>query len=43
MKEAHWLVSERKAFDYITIDGFMDDAIIYVKYRDGILDLRNRK
>ena len=43
MREAHWLVSERKAFDYITIDGFMDDATIYVKYRDGILDLCNRK
>ena len=43
MKEAHWLVSENKDFNYISIDGFLDDARIYVKYKHGILDFRDRK
>lgn len=41
MREAHWLVSERKDFDKFCIDGFKDGAYIYVKYTD-VLDFRDR-
>lgn len=41
MREAHWLVSERKDFNKFCIDGFKDGAYIYVKYTD-LLDFRNR-
>lgn len=41
MREAHWLVSERKDFDKFYIEGFMDETFIYVKYTD-VLDFRDR-
>ena len=41
MREAYWLVSERKDFDKFYIDGFKDSAFVYVKYTDE-LDLRDR-
>lgn len=40
MQEAHWLVSERKLFNKILIDGFTDEYI-YVKYTD-YLDFNKR-
>ncbi len=43
MEKAHWLVSEYKSFNYIIIDGFFNNAKIYVKYEDGIRDFRDRK
>ena len=43
MREAHWLVSEQKDFDYIFFDGYMDDIKIYVKYKDGFFNLKERK
>lgn len=42
MREAHWMVSERKLFNTIRIDGFMESDI-YVKYSDEIIDFRNRR
>ncbi len=43
MQEAHWLVSERKGFNKVCIEGFKEGAIIYVKYTDtDTLDLRDR-
>lgn len=42
MREAHWMVSESKLFDKITIDG-LSDRYIYVKYSDEPIDLRNRR
>lgn len=33
MREAGWLVSEKQAFSYITID---DGDLIYVEYQDGV-------
>ena len=41
MGEAHWLISELKSFNKFCIDGFKDDAYIYVKYTD-VLDFRKR-
>ena len=41
MREAHWLVSERKDFNKFCIEGFKDDVFIYVKYTD-VLDFRDR-
>lgn len=41
MREAHWLVSERKDFNKFCIDGFKEGAFIYVKYTD-VLDFRDR-
>jgi hypothetical protein len=43
MREAHWLVSEQKDFDYIFFDGYMDDMKIYVKYKDGFFNMKERK
>lgn len=43
MGDAHWLVSEKKCFDRISIDDFMDGIVIYVKYKDGVLDFNDRK
>lgn len=40
MQEAHWLVTERKLFNKIRIDGFADEDI-YVKYTD-YLDFNKR-
>lgn len=40
MQEAHWLVSERKCFNKICIDGLGDE--IYVKYSDENIDFRSR-
>ena len=43
MREAHWLVSERKSFNKVCIEDFKEGAIIYVKYTNtDTLDLRNR-
>lgn len=41
LREAHWLVSERKDFNKFCIEGFKDDAYIYVKYTE-VLDFRDR-
>lgn len=41
MREAHWLVSERKDFNKFCIDGFKNGEFIYVKYTD-VLDFRDR-
>lgn len=35
MRDAHWLVSARKLFDKITIDGYLDGGFIYVKYTNS--------
>lgn len=35
MRDAHWLVSERKLFNKINIDDFLDGGVIYVKYTDS--------
>ena len=43
MGESHWLVSERKLFDKISIEGLYDGAYIYVKYKEGLIDFRDRK
>ncbi len=43
MENAHWLVSERKLFDKITIEGLAEGAEIYVKYSDEPIDFRTRK
>lgn len=43
MGESHWLVSEKKCFDRITIDDFCDGILIYVKYKDGMLDFEDRR
>ena len=43
MRDAHWLVSERKSFNKVCIEDFKEGAIIYVKYTDtDPLDLRER-
>lgn len=42
MGEAHWLVTEIKAFDKFRIEGLFGGEDIYVKYKDGALDLSNR-
>lgn len=42
MQEAHWLVSEKRCFNKIRIDGLGDEEI-YVKYSDEIIDFRNRR
>jgi len=39
MREAHWLVSERKAFVKFKIDGLQGDEEIYVNYGEK-LDFR---
>ena len=43
MENAHWLVSERKLFDKVTIEGLVEGAKIYVKYSDDPIDFRTRK
>ena len=43
MEEAHWLVTERKSFNKITIDGFKSGEEIYVRYTDEPIDFRIRK
>ncbi|MBQ8559069.1 MAG: hypothetical protein IJ439_03690 [Tyzzerella sp.] len=40
MREAHWLVSERKCFNKIRIEGYGDEDI-YVKYTEQ-MDFRDR-
>ena len=40
MREAHWLVSEIKNFNYVTIEGLKDE--LYVKYNDSQIDFRKR-
>lgn len=43
MREAHWLVSEKKDFNKIWIEDFKEGVIIYVKYTDtDTMDLRDR-
>lgn len=42
MQEAHWLVSEKRCFNKIRIDGLGDEEI-YVKYSDEIIDFRDRR
>lgn len=43
MQGAGWLVTERHSFDRFYIEGFLDDATIYVKYTDEPIDFRNRR
>lgn len=43
MENAHWLVSERKLLDKITIEGLNEGAEIYVKYSDNPIDFRTRR
>lgn len=42
MQEAHWLVSERKCFNKISIDG-TDIENVYIRYTDEMIDFRNRR
>lgn len=42
MREAHWMVSESKLFDKITIDG-LSERYIYVKYSDEPIDFDKRR
>lgn len=42
MRDAHWLVSQEKYFDKITIDGLKDGEEIYVKYDDRLIDFRKK-
>lgn len=42
MREAHWMVSESKLFNKITIDG-LSKKYIYVKYSDEPIDFGNRR
>lgn len=42
MREAHWLVSQGKYFDKITIKGLKNGEEIYVKYDDALIDFRKR-
>ena len=42
MKEAHWLVTELKGFNWVSIDGLHNDEHIYVKYDNEPIDFRTR-
>lgn len=43
MDEVHWLVSEDKCFNKITIEDFLHGEEIYVKYSDESVDFRTRR
>lgn len=42
MQETHWLVSERKCFNKISIDGTNIENV-YIKYTDEMIDFKNRR
>lgn len=42
MREAHWLVTQRREIHKFKIDKLKNDEWIYVKYKDGQLDLNKR-
>ena len=43
MGEAHWLVTETKTFEAFTIEGFMEEAMVYIRYTDEPIDFRRRR
>lgn len=43
MRDAHWLVSEEKYFNKITIDRLRNGEEIFVKYDDELIDFRKRR